>query len=272
MLIRNGIAVWSAREMNLRECYEWVRRIDPDLDIDSFEVAEEVSRLRQFWKPETVRVVLLAESHAYTSQKDFVDWEATDSPYHGKFVRFVYCLANGENTLVSSPVSRNPGTSQFWKILYSCLHKVSTKEDFGPLLRSTSTEKRIGKKIELLHGLRQAGIWLMDGSIVGINRKSPSLRKKILIKCWNYTHSTLQNLNPRPEQIVVIGCLVKKALKNQLDSLGIKCTTLPQPQAHIPASGYFPFYDVYYQICSPSGTAFDNTAADPSGLPGSCKE
>ena len=121
--------------------------------------------------------------------------------------------------MVSSPVSRNPGTSQFWKILYSCLHKVSTKEDFGPLLRSTSTEKRIGKKIELLHGLRQAGIWLMDGSIVGINRKSPSLRKKILIQCWNYTHSTLQNLNPRPEQIVVIGCLVKKALKNQLDSL-----------------------------------------------------
>ena len=87
MLIRNGIAVWSAREMNLRECYEYVRRIDPDLDIDAFEVAEEVSRLRQFWKPETVRVVLLAESHAYTSQKDFVDWEATDSPYHGKFVR-----------------------------------------------------------------------------------------------------------------------------------------------------------------------------------------
>ncbi len=42
------MAVWSAREMNLRECYEWVRRIDPDLDIDSFEVAEEVSRLRQF--------------------------------------------------------------------------------------------------------------------------------------------------------------------------------------------------------------------------------
>ncbi len=88
------MAVWSAREMDLRECYEWVRRIDPDLDIDSFEVAEEVSRLRQFWKPETVRVVLLAESHAYTSQKDFVDWEATRSPYHGKIVRFVYCLAN----------------------------------------------------------------------------------------------------------------------------------------------------------------------------------
>jgi len=48
VLIRNRMAVWSAREMNLRECYEWVRRIDPDLDIDSFEVAEEVSRLRQF--------------------------------------------------------------------------------------------------------------------------------------------------------------------------------------------------------------------------------
>ncbi len=49
--------------MNLKECYEGVKALDPDLDIESFEIVEEVSRIRQYWRPETVRVVLLAESH-----------------------------------------------------------------------------------------------------------------------------------------------------------------------------------------------------------------
>ena len=144
--------------MSLASCYEGI--VKAGYDVDSYEVMKEVERYRQFWRPDKVIVVLLAESHVRTSQKEFNHhWSYVSDPVHqGNFVRFVYCLANGENTLVSSPVSRNSGTSQFWKILYSCLHKVSTKEDFGPLLRSTSTEKRIRKKIELLHGLRQAGI------------------------------------------------------------------------------------------------------------------
>ncbi len=244
--------------MSLRECYEGVRRLDPDLKIDSFEVAEEVSRIRQFWKPETVRVVLLAESHAHTRRKDFANsWQIPKTVYHGRYVRFVYCLANGESRLVPS-VPRNPGTSQFWKILFSCLHQISTNNDFRPILRSTPTDDRISNKISVLAGLKREGIWLMDASIVGVNRlESLTLRKRVLQACWNYTYSALQELNPRPEYMIIIGCFVKKALKKQIDSLEIKYISLPQPQAHLPAPGYRQFYEVYYQICSKSGAGVE---------------
>src|SRR5713101_840056 len=88
--------------------------------------------------------------------------------YHGKFVRFVYCLANGESSLVPA-VPGNPGTSQFWKILFSCIHQVSQNKDFGPILRSTPDNVRIANKIALLLSLKQAGIWLMDASVISIN-------------------------------------------------------------------------------------------------------
>ena len=98
----------------------------------------------------------------------------------------------------------------------------------------------------------------MDASIVGVNRlKSLTLRKRVLEQCWNYTYSTLQELNPKPEHMIIIGCFVKKALKKQIDSLGIRYVSLPQPQARLPVPGYRKFYDVYYQICSRSGVGIE---------------
>src|SRR6266516_1132984 len=103
-------------KVNLRECYDGLKNLKPDFDIDSFEIVEEVARLRDLWKPEKVRVVLLAESHAHTSQNEFdTPWHTPDNMYQGKFVRFVYCLANGETELAPS-IRDNKGTSQFWKI------------------------------------------------------------------------------------------------------------------------------------------------------------
>jgi len=240
--------------MNLKECYEGVKGLDPDLDIESFEIVEEVWRIRQYWRPETVRVVLLAESHVYTRPEDFVhSWQIPNAIHRGKFVRFVYCLGYGESSLVSS-VPRNPGTWQFWKIFFSCIHRVASNEDFRPILRWTPTEKRISNKISLLTDLKEAGVWLMDASMVGVNRlKSLTLRRQILQQCWNYTYSTIHELNPKPDYIIIIGCFVKSALKKEIDSLGIKYVSLPQPQARLPAPGYRQFDEVYYRICSKSG-------------------
>lgn len=240
--------------MNLKECYDEVRRLDPNLDVDSLEVAEEVNRIRKFWKPETVKIVLLAESHVYTRKEDFVrPWKIRGTIYHGQFVRFVYCLGYGEDSLVPYG-PQNPGTSQFWKIFYSCVHRVSSNGDFGPILHSTPSEKRISNKIQLLSTLKQAGVWLMDASIVGVNHvKSLTLRKHVLQRCWRYTRSIIQDLDPRPEQMIVIGCFVKNSLKDEIDSLGIKYTTLPQPQARL-LGGYRRFYDAFFQLSSRPGT------------------
>ena len=240
--------------MNLRDCYDEVRRLDSGLEIDSLEVVEEVSRIRQFWKPETVRVVLLAESHVFTATEDSTHpWEIRGTIYRGRFVRFVYCLGYGETSLVQS-VTPNRGTSQFWKIFYSCLNQVSSNDNFRSILHSTPAAERISNKIELLSRLKRAGVWLMDASVVGINHmKNLTMRRRVLKKCWNYTHSVLQDLDPKPEHIIVIGCFVKKALKEQIDSLGINWTVIPQPQAHLPAPGYRQFYNIYYQICTRPG-------------------
>jgi hypothetical protein len=255
--------------MNLRECYDGVKALSPSLDIEPFEIVEEVARIRQFWRPEIVRVVLLAESHVYTHQEDFIHpWSIQNPPYRGNLVRFVYCLAYGESSLAPS-VSHNSGTSQFWKIFFSCLHQISTNKDFGPIMRSTSTDERIASKISLLTDMKRAGVWLMDASVVGINRlENLTLRRRVLQNCWDYTYSTLQELNPKPSHIIIIGCFVKRALKREIDSLGIKRVFLPQPQAHIAAPGYHQFYDVYYQVCSRSGVGVEEPMERSFG----CKE
>jgi hypothetical protein len=79
-------------------------------------------RHRRFWRPDTTRVVLLAESHVYTSRRSssepYVASGATHRPAAcslGTFIRLGY----GENALLDRPIDtpRNSGTPQYWKIL-----------------------------------------------------------------------------------------------------------------------------------------------------------
>ncbi len=237
--------------MNLRECYDGLKKLGPNLDIDSLDIVEEVAKMRHQWKPGKVRVVLLAESHAHTSQEDFAtSWHIPDTIYKGKFVRFVYCLANGEKGLVPS-VRHNKGTSQYWKIFYSCLNQISNNRDFGPVLQSTPFDRRIANKVGLLSKLKEAGIWLIDASIVGVNHlKHAATRKKLLRYCWQYTRPLIEDLDPTPEHLIVIGRLVERSLRKEIASMKIGYTILPQPQAHLPAPGYFPYYKTYYETCS----------------------
>src|SRR3989442_3457557 len=147
--------------MSLEQCYNEIQGLASNFD--SFNVVREVERYRQLWKPDKVRVILLAESHVRTSQEDFAHQWSYPRPnpaYGGNFVRFVYCLANGERDLV--PMASNKGTWQFWKILFSCINKVSGNGEFSPILKGTSQDfdLRMRNKIQLLQDLREDGIWL----------------------------------------------------------------------------------------------------------------
>jgi len=58
--------------MSLEQTYELIKnRIHKTQKIDSFEVVKQVEEYRQFWKPTSASVILLAESHVYTTKEEF---------------------------------------------------------------------------------------------------------------------------------------------------------------------------------------------------------
>ncbi len=234
--------------MSLRESYERIKQIVENPD--SFEVVENVETYRNLWKPDRVNVVLLAESHVHTSQDDFLEWSYGKNPtYGGRLVRFVYCLGYGENVV---KISSNPGTSQFWKILYSCLHRVPEKHAFAPILKSLTRDQdqRIANKIRLLQELKKAGVWLVDASIIGINERDSNLKSRIVAESWDtYTGPLIERLDPRPRNIIVIGYGVAKTLQTRLKRLNIPTHRIPQPQGWR-KPGYAQFYQECFEICS----------------------
>lgn len=236
--------------MSLRECYDGAKGLVAE--VDTFEVVNEVDRYRELWRPDEVSVILLAESHVRTSLEDFAhQWSyGNDSVHHGNYVRFVYCLANGERNLVNTPSNR--GTWQFWKILFSCLNPVLGNKDFAPILKSSTPDftQRIKNKIQLLSSLKKAGIWLMDASIVGVNGLDTTTKDRILRYCWKrYTGPRMENLEPLSKHLIVIGAGVGQTLKDEIERLGIEYTVIPQPQAHL-AGGYSEYYQRCFEICS----------------------
>ncbi len=237
--------------MRLRECYDGINGLNAAY-LDTFEVVEEVERYRQLWRPDRVRVILLAESHVHTSEDDFAHYWSfgTDSVFQGNFVRFVYCLANGERYLVNIP--SNKGTWQFWKILFSCMNRVSGNIDFAPILKTFTPDsgRRIRNKIQLLQNLKEAGIWLVDASIIGINELDQSSKARVLQHCWqSHVGPTINSLDPRPKHIIVIGSGVEKAVADKLHELSFNYDVIPQPQARL-KNGYSRYYQKCFELCS----------------------
>lgn len=59
-------------QAGIERIYQAIRKYVPqDAPIDSVEVVKQVEQYRQFWKPEEIKVVLLAESHVYTKRQDY---------------------------------------------------------------------------------------------------------------------------------------------------------------------------------------------------------
>jgi hypothetical protein len=82
--------------VGLRAAYDRAASlIGPDR-AESFEVALEVERLRLAQRPRDVRVVLLAESHVWTSPEETASRVRQPDGVVTGFARFVYCLGCGE--------------------------------------------------------------------------------------------------------------------------------------------------------------------------------
>ncbi len=136
------------------------------------EVALAVEQYRWAWRPPQPRLVLLGESHIYTSaadlelrvQRDRLPAAAQGGP--DCFARILYCLGYGEPELLSGrPSVRNAGTRQFWEL---CGRLVGRGR--APRRREAGLESRLAWKVEVLSLLQARGIWVLDASVHAMYR------------------------------------------------------------------------------------------------------
>lgn len=219
-----------------------------------------VEQHRRYWRPTKPRLVLLAESHVYTSEEELrrtveaekvLDQTPKDLPRG--FVRFVYCLGYGENNLLDKCIESNPGTPSFWKIFYSCVNPITSNASFAPVLKATTKllKDRIGNKLGLLQQMKDQDIWLVDASISALfhpGRPKPAVDyKQVLQTSWKeHVRSTIEEW--RPEGILCIGYGVARTLKDQLDELQIPWGVVPQPGARLPSEEHLRVFKKYREV------------------------
>ena len=245
-------------------CYYKIANLLEPILLEPIESSQLVESYRQYWRPEKVNVVLLAESHVFTSNTDrsFKLKENLNlKGYPDTYAKFVYCLAYGEETLTKSNnhPAKADGTPQFWKILYSCNNKVQSNKSFTPVLKSGSqnTSERINNKIKLLTELKNQGIWLVDTSIIALYNKgikpSNEVFNEVIKTSWNdYTRKLIKDANPN--HVIVIGKGVAKNIESNLSTLvgANNYTVIPQPQAHLSSEEHLKNFKKYLSICKSS--------------------
>jgi hypothetical protein len=157
------------------------------------------------------------------------------------------------------------------KIFSSCIAESCTDLGFQRILTGkTLLHQRLRNKVGILQEMRRRGIWLLDASIVGINKpkkktkmsqevqKKPTMSQKVIEKiittCWD-EYIKNQIVESQPKHIIAIGKGVEKILKWRLELLktssGITHSVLPQPQGNRGTSQQqLETYREYQRICS----------------------
>lgn len=244
--------------LSLEKAYSEIKEaIGNKLEFESFKVVKSVDEHRNFWKPNKVKVLLLAESHVFTRDSE----HDSEMKYYGfselkecptGYVKLVYCLGYGEGHMVNIPTNR--GTPQFWKIFVSCLNQNVNSEGKKILLTETPDFlERIRNKISMLEQLKKKGIWLVDASIVALyndTRKPDSdMMERIIKISWrNYISKVIQEENP--EKIIVIGKGVHRILERELRQTNIPIHVQSQPQGIRTKEGIKEAYEKYHRLCN----------------------
>ena len=245
----------------LQNCYKKIEAIF-NSDIEEFDSVELVDKYRQYWKPETIKTILLAESHVFTTEEHrkiklksvALEKQFGLINYPADYAKFVYCLAYGEKNLTNnSDHSMRDGTPQFWKIFYSCVNFITKNQDFQPIQSKTPYSTRIKNKIEILKKMREKGIWLVDTSIVALynNAKKPksSKMKEILLTSWAYYIEDVLK-QAKPERIIIIGKSVAKTIGEEAKKVSSNCSVISQPNAHLHSKEHLENFQKYYNLCN----------------------
>jgi hypothetical protein len=117
-------------------------------EAECLDVAEEVERLRLAWRPKQVRVLLLAESHVWTSREQTRSRVTQSDCVETGFARFVYCIGNGEPQLVKPQVTPNKGTYQYWRLFNDTVCEPTPTSDMRLLKKGeNNSEQRVRNKL-----------------------------------------------------------------------------------------------------------------------------
>ncbi len=253
----------EAQTTSLEKAYYAIKtKLGNNLAIEPFTIVKAVDDHRNFWRPEKVNVLLLAESHVHTTVADYSNvMNYNDFPQlkecPNNYVRLVYCLGYGEKKLAKQ--DSNSGTPQFWKIFASCVSK-NYHEEFEKILVSTSpySTRRIQNKIHLLEKLKESGIWLVDASIValynGSVKPSENTMRKIIEISWEHHISKIIQ-ETRPKIIIVIGKGVSKILEYKINKLSIPYVVQPQPNSYLKKNEIGRYFERYYELCNKTLTS-----------------
>jgi len=249
-------------DSDLARCYSSIAKALGD-DVEPYASVSAVERHRRFWRPASPKVVLLAESHVWTSESELLAMpggrELGCDGAPETYVRFVYCLGYGEPRFAGTPIRGNGGTPQFWKLFWSCLHRVSNETEFAPLLVGrTEYEARLHAKRTLLETLRERGVWLLDASITALYRpggfkpRFARIDQALRVSWDEYVSHVLAEARPR--HTLVIGRGVARALADRLDKATAgQCTVLPEPQARLSREERLRVHQGCFQVCFENG-------------------
>jgi len=139
---------------------------------ESFDAIAKVEQHRWYWRPDRPRLILIAESHVYTSDADLGVRISQDAVAPilppgqtlppSEYVGLVYCLGYGEKTLLRNRHAQlsNRGTWQFWD-LFGRIAVTGKQPRAGA---GSSLRDRLEWKIKTLLLLKALGVWLLDAS------------------------------------------------------------------------------------------------------------
>lgn len=223
--------------------------------IEPFEVIELVETYRQYFKPDTVKVILLAESHVYTTASDAkitIPQIAELPMYPTKYAKFVYCLGYGERHLTKSLFHpMRDGTPQFWKIFASCNTEGNVEDSFKQVQCTTQTEERIRNKIKILLSLKEKGVWLVDTSIAALYHRGKKLNNmnEALFESWKcYTRNVVFSANP--SHVICIGKGVARIVEADLkERFSENYSVVEQPNAFLSSEEHLANYQHYSNVC-----------------------
>lgn len=230
-------------------------RLGPERS-ECFEAALVVEQLRSLWRPDRVRIVLLAESHVWTSREEAASRVLHPDGDVTGFARFIYCLGGGEPTLVTPAVFPNHGATQNWKLLHDTVRGPNQSHAGVMKGGEINAAKRIENKLELLDAVRQAGIWLVDASISALYRAGNRLAAGgvydgLLHDCWtSYVGGIICASAPR--RVVVIGKQVDVAIGTMLRhdlGAGVDVKVVHQPNARMTTVQLARYRQQIFDIC-----------------------
>ncbi len=199
---------------------------------ECLEAVLRVERHRWFWRPEQPRLILIAESHVYTSDADLCVGIDRDrlAPLLPpgiplppcEFVNLVYCLGYGEAELLLNPHTRfsTRSTWQYWDLL----GRIAERGQQPRRSAGYSLGDRIEWKARTLECLGKIGVWLLDASVHAIYlggklRRSPETCRELHRQWWEEYGSKI--IGQCGDPIVwVIGASAHRCLK---DLPGFRC-------------------------------------------------